>query len=203
METQIPHTSSSSLFRFNRCDQGASLEIPHKLIHQIISKIARDHPLEVAVVHDGDQITYGALDLALTNLFCKLLSLGIRPQDRVVLLLQRSIPMVVVIFAVLRSGCQYAPVDERASSDDNVPQQVSFEADPPFVLCPARHSQSVHQFSSHSINILSLEELLTGPADFDTESEYDVFVNSKGGAYTMFTLGQYYLRPSMVPDLEL
>ena len=140
MEIQMYSTSSTSSVdqsKFVRFGQGVTIEAPHKLVHEAFSKTAAENPSAVAVEHNGDQMTYGELDLVSTNLSRKLLSLGLCPRDCVVLLVQRSIPMIVAIFAVLKSGCQYVPIDGGVVSEDALAHVLS-EAEPPFVLCLAR-----------------------------------------------------------------
>lgn len=191
MEIQTYSTSSTSgidqskLIRFS---QGVTIEAPHKLVHEAFSKTAAENPLAVAVEHDGDQMNYGELDLASTNLSRKLLNLGLCPRDRVLLLVQRSIPMIVAIFAVLKSGCQYVPMDGGVASDDALAHVLS-EEEPPFVLCLDRYSQRAHQFAMPGTQILSLEDSWTTLTDFDVETGHKVLVDPDDGAYIIYTSG--------------
>ena len=177
-----------------RFGHGVTTETPHKLVHEAFSKNAAENPSAVAVEHNGDQITYEELDLASTNLSRRLLSLGLCPQERVVLLVQRSIPMIVAIFAVLKSGCQYVPMDGGVASDAALSHVLS-EAEPPFVLCLARYSQRAHQFAMPGTQVLSLEDSWTTSIEFDVENGYKVSVNPDDGAYIIYTSGWYYPRP--------
>ena len=183
-----PSTSGVDQSKFIRFGQGDTVEAPHKLVHEAFSKTAAENPSAVAVEHDGDQITYGELDLASTNFSRKLLSLGLCPRDRVVLLVQRSIPMIVAIFAVLKSGCQYVPMDGGVASDDALAHVLS-EADPPFVLCLARYLQRAHRFAMPGTQILSLEDSWTTLADFDIETGHNAFLDPNDGAYIIYTSG--------------
>ncbi|KAL9592185.1 MAG: hypothetical protein Q9179_006971 [Wetmoreana sp. 5 TL-2023] len=190
METHTYSTSTSCVdqSKFIRFAKGATIEAPHKLVHEAFSKTAAENPSTVAVEHDGDQITYGELDLASTKLSRKLLDLGLCPRDRVVLLVQRSIPMMVAIFAVLKSGCQYVPMDGGVASDDALAHVLS-EAEPPFVLCLTRYSQRAHQFAIPGTQILSLEDSWTTLTDFDVEPGHKVVVDPDDGAYIIYTSG--------------
>lgn len=191
MEIQTYSTTSTSSVdqsKFIRFGQGVTVEAPHKLVHEAFSKTAAENPSAVAVEHDGDQITYGELDLASTNLSRKLLSLGLCPQGRVVLLVQRSIPMIVAIFAVLKSGCQYVPMDGGVASDDALAHVLS-EVEPLFVLCLARYSHRAHQFAMPGTQILSLEDSWTTLTDFDVETGHKVLVDPDDGAYIIYTSG--------------
>ena len=133
-------------------------------------------------------MNYRELDLASTNLSRKLLNLGLCPRDRVLLLVQRSIPMIVAIFAVLKSGCQYVPMDGGVASDDALAHVLS-EEEMPFVLCLARYSQRAHQFAMPGTQILSLEDSWTTLTDFDVETVHKVLVDPDDGAYIIYTSG--------------
>ncbi|TDZ17472.1 Adenylate-forming reductase [Colletotrichum orbiculare MAFF 240422] len=57
------------------------------------------------------EITYGELAQRANQLSRKLTSLGVRPGDRVPLVVKRGIDMLVGILAILSSGAQYVPLD--------------------------------------------------------------------------------------------
>ena len=171
-----------------RFGQGIAIEPPHGLIHEAFGKVAADNPSTAAVEHDGDQMTYAELDLASTILSRKILQLGVRPRDRVVLLVQRSIPMVVAIFAVLKSGCQYVPMDGGVTSDDALTHVLS-ELEPPVVLCLTRYSQRAHQFAGPETQVMPLEGSWTSSTDFDLENGHGVSVDPDDGAYVIYTSG--------------
>ncbi|KAG8532505.1 uncharacterized protein KY384_002382 [Bacidia gigantensis] len=197
MEIQTNHASSLSSVdrsKFVCFGQGRSKDIPQKLVHEAFSKIAAENPSAVAVEHDGQQITYQELDLASTNLCRKLISLGLYPRNRVVLLVQRSIPMIVAIFAVLKSGCQYVPMDGGVASDTALAHVLS-EAEPPIILCLDRYSQRARQFALPETRVLSLEDSWTTSTDFDVESGRIVAVDPDDGTYVIYTSGTSSLQP--------
>ena len=193
MEVQtrsISSLSSADQSRFIRFGHGVITETPHKLVHQAFSKNALQYPSAVAVEHHGDQMTYEELELASTNLSRRLIGLGLQPRERVVLLVQRSIPMIVAILAVLKSGCQYVPLDGGVASDTALAHVLS-EAEPPLVLCLAKYLQRAHQFALPGTQILSLEDSWTTSTEFDVETGYKVSVDPDDGAYIIYTSGQY------------
>ncbi|EJZ04644.1 non-ribosomal peptide synthetase PstA, partial [Mycolicibacterium fortuitum subsp. fortuitum DSM 46621 = ATCC 6841 = JCM 6387] len=65
----------------------------------------------IAVSFDGRQITYGELDQAANRLAQLLVENGVGPGQRVALLFTRSVEAIVAIFAVLKSGAAYVPID--------------------------------------------------------------------------------------------
>ncbi len=68
-------------------------------------------PNALAVTCDGRSITYRQLDEASNRLAHLLAGQGAGPGDRVALLLPRSAEAVVAIFAVLKTGATYVPID--------------------------------------------------------------------------------------------
>ncbi|MEV7094866.1 non-ribosomal peptide synthase/polyketide synthase [Amycolatopsis sp. NPDC051045] len=61
-----------------------------------------------------DDLTYAQLDARADRLASRLIELGVRVEDRVGLLLERSADVVVAELAVLKAGAAYVPVDLRA-----------------------------------------------------------------------------------------
>ena len=84
------------------------------LLHQLLTSSADADPARAAVV-DGDRtITYGDLDRASNQLARFLIEIGVRRADRVGLYLEKSIESVIGIYAVLKAGAVYVPVDPQA-----------------------------------------------------------------------------------------
>ena len=195
MGSQTYSSSTLSVFndsKFARFSQGIITEPPYKLIHEVFKKTAVDNPSVVAVEHDEHRMTYAELDLASTKLAHHLLNLGLSPRDRMVLLVQRSIPMIVAIFAVLKSGCQYVPLDGGVVSDDALAHVLS-ETEPRFLLCLTRYSQRAHNVAMPRTQIVSLEDSITALTASQIESGHEVLVNPDDGAYIIYTSGWYHL----------
>ncbi|WP_157107510.1 condensation domain-containing protein, partial [Nocardia grenadensis] len=63
------------------------------------------------VAADGSSVTYAELGARVNRLARYLISVGVGPQDRVVLGLRRSVDLVVAMYAVTTAGGVYVPVD--------------------------------------------------------------------------------------------
>jgi amino acid adenylation domain-containing protein/non-ribosomal peptide synthase protein (TIGR01720 family) len=74
------------------------------------AQVASD-PDAAAVSLDGHVIAYRELDEAANRLAHLLISRGVGPGQRVALLFPRSVEAVVAIFAVLKTGAAYVPID--------------------------------------------------------------------------------------------
>ena len=84
---------------------------PFRCLHHAFEHHASRQPGAVAVEHFDDSITYGELDRKANGLARRLRSMGVRPGSRVCVLVERSIPMVIGILAILKAGAAYVPLD--------------------------------------------------------------------------------------------
>ncbi|MEU4445217.1 non-ribosomal peptide synthase/polyketide synthase [Actinosynnema sp. NPDC050801] len=74
-------------------------------------------PGETAVVAGGVALTYAELDARANRLAHRLIRLGSRVEDLVVLLVERSVDLAVAELAVLKAGGAYVPLDTRAPAE--------------------------------------------------------------------------------------
>nr|UXE44649.1 linear gramicidin synthase subunit B [uncultured bacterium] len=80
-------------------------------LHDLVSRQAARTPGAVALVCRGERITYADLDARATRLADELRALGVGPEVRVALYLDRSPLLVVGILGVLKAGGAYVPLD--------------------------------------------------------------------------------------------
>ncbi|WP_260957914.1 non-ribosomal peptide synthetase [Pseudomonas citri] len=65
----------------------------------------------VAVVFEEQQLNYAQLNQRANRIAHRLLALGIRPDDRVAVCVERSVEMVAALLGILKSGAAYVPLD--------------------------------------------------------------------------------------------
>ncbi|MEP6842432.1 MAG: condensation domain-containing protein, partial [Pseudolysinimonas sp.] len=88
-----------------------------RCIHQLIDDQIRLRPDAVAVT-DGDQsLTYGSLDVMAGRIAARLSALGVGPEIRVGICLDRGPRMVAGVLGILRSGGAYVPLDPSYPSE--------------------------------------------------------------------------------------
>ena len=68
-------------------------------------------PNNVAVEYQGQELTYGELNRRANRLARYLRSLGVKPETRVAIGIERGLEMVVGMLAVLKAGGAYVPLD--------------------------------------------------------------------------------------------
>ncbi|HEX2092454.1 MAG TPA: condensation domain-containing protein, partial [Longimicrobiaceae bacterium] len=82
-----------------------------RCIHEVIAARAA-HTLEaVAVVSGAETLTYAQLEARADRLACRLRSLGVGPEVRVAVCLERSATLAVALLGVLRAGGAFVPLD--------------------------------------------------------------------------------------------
>ena len=65
----------------------------------------------MAVVYEDQSLTYEALNARANRLAHRLQALGVGPESRVGICLERSLEMVVGLLAILKAGGAYVPLD--------------------------------------------------------------------------------------------
>ncbi|WP_447903369.1 amino acid adenylation domain-containing protein [Pseudomonas serbica] len=93
---------------WNRADESFAQDL---CIHQLISQQVAASPDELAVTFADKQLTYNQLDQQANRLAHKLIELGIGPEVRVGVAMQRSEQLLVALLAVLKAGGAYVPLD--------------------------------------------------------------------------------------------
>ncbi|MFD1148473.1 AMP-binding protein, partial [Saccharothrix hoggarensis] len=83
-------------------------------IVDLFAEQVRGTPDGVAVVAQGVECSYAELDARADRLARRLLRLGVRPEQCVGVLADRSADLVAALLAVVRAGGAYVPLDTRA-----------------------------------------------------------------------------------------
>lgn len=77
----------------------------------LVARTATVHPERTAVECDGSSFTYGELVDRVEQLARRLRSDGVRPGDRVGVLMPRGVGLPIALLGVLRAGAAYVPLD--------------------------------------------------------------------------------------------
>src|ERR1019366_6769449 len=85
---------------------------PHDLcVHELFEGQVARTPDAVAVECDGEVISYAELNARSNRLAHYLRRLGVKPDDRVGICVERSVDLVVGVLATLKAGGAYVPLD--------------------------------------------------------------------------------------------
>ena len=80
-------------------------------IHEIFEQQVEKTPDNVAVVYEDQELTYRQLNQQANQLAHYLLEQGVKPDDFVGLCAERSLEMMIALFAILKAGGAYLPLD--------------------------------------------------------------------------------------------
>ncbi|WP_146052411.1 non-ribosomal peptide synthetase, partial [Pectobacterium atrosepticum] len=87
-------------------------DFPHDaLIHQLVEDQAARTPDTTAVLFEDQHLTYDALNRRANQLAHHLIDLGVQPDDRIAICVERSLDMVIGLLAILKAGAAYVPLD--------------------------------------------------------------------------------------------
>lgn len=177
----------------SRWGRGPAVSAPHRTVHEAFEAIVDSQPSTIAARHAGKTMTYGDLDTAANRLANHLIELGLGSKQRVCLVVQRSFEMLVAIFAVLKAGCQYVPVDGGVSTDQTL-RHIFKDTGSRFILCLPKYEDKVRRLAEKEAVVLSLT---TDAAAFCPKSRPLVPVSATDGVYAIYTSGKHALQNSV------
>ena len=93
---------------------GASRE---QCVHQLFEEAVSRRPEKVALVFEGQRLTYHELNQRANRLALQLRKLGVGRETLVAIFVERSIEMVVGLLAILKAGGAYVPLDVNYPSE--------------------------------------------------------------------------------------
>jgi amino acid adenylation domain-containing protein len=83
----------------------------HLCIHELFEEQVAKAPDATAVVYGERSLSYGELNKEANRLAHHLIGLGVKPDDRVAICVDRSVEMVIGLMAILKAGGAYVPLD--------------------------------------------------------------------------------------------
>jgi amino acid adenylation domain-containing protein len=89
-------------------------EVPHDIsqtLHGLFEAQALRNPDAVAVSAEQGELSYGQLNQQANRLARHLIALGVQPDDRVAICVERGPALVVGLLAILKAGGAYVPLD--------------------------------------------------------------------------------------------
>jgi amino acid adenylation domain-containing protein len=93
------------------CGEAKEYEDKERCVHELVAREASRHPERMAVVCEGEGISYGELNRRANQLGRYLRRKGVGPEVLVGIAMERSVEMVVGILGILKAGGAYVPLD--------------------------------------------------------------------------------------------
>ncbi|QSX79619.1 non-ribosomal peptide synthetase [Agrilutibacter solisilvae] len=166
------------------------LDVPHDaLIHARFEAQAARTPEAIAVEYAGQRVSYCELNRRANRVAHRLIALGVKPDDRVALCVDRSIEMIVGVIGILKAGGAYVPLDPAYPL--NRLAYMLGDSQPVAMLTRAHMGPLVQQLQdagSASLPVLDLDEDVLLAAHPDTDPNVAA-LTAHHLAYVIYTSG--------------
>ncbi len=158
-------------------------DIHYQCIHNLFESQVEKTPDAVAIVFEQQQLTYRELNNRANQLAHYLQTLGVKPEVRVGICVDRSIEMVIVILAILKAGGAYVPLDPAYPSARLA--LMLADAQPPILLTQTHWQDRLPIDRQTVVNLDSDWEIISQHKIDNLPSE----VNPENLAYITYTSG--------------
>nr|WP_306298895.1 non-ribosomal peptide synthetase [Pseudomonas syringae] len=148
--------------------------------HRLFEERVAAHPQAIAVVCEGEHLTYEQLNLRANRVAHTLIGLGVSPDDRVAICVERGIDMVVGLLGILKAGGAYVPLDPAYPAD-----RLQFMLQDSTPMAILSHRDLHHRLPNLNLPLLALDAPLTG-AEHNPDIEG---LTARNLAYVIYTSG--------------
>jgi amino acid adenylation domain-containing protein/thioester reductase-like protein len=158
----------------------------HLLVHELVERQVQRTPDVPAVTHGERSLSYRELNRKANMLARHLVASGVRPDQPVAILADRSVEMVVGILGILKAGGAYVPLDPNYPSERL--QYMVDDCNPHVVLTSAALSGALPRTRA---TVFTLDDLLRQMPDeaMGNLSAAEVGLSDGNLAYVIYTSG--------------
>ena len=151
-------------------------------VHRLIARQVQTDPTATALIFNDEYLSYAELNARSNRLAHYLITLGVKPEVKVGIAVERSIEMVVGLLGILKAGGAYVPLDP-----EYPPARLAYMIEDSGIelLLTQSRLKGARPFTG-SLQVLELDTL-----DLSSESEHDpqVAVHGENLAYVIYTSG--------------
>jgi amino acid adenylation domain-containing protein len=154
-----------------------------KCIHQLFEEQVQRTPDSVAVVFEGQQLTYVQLNARANQLAHHLQMLGVGPEVPVAICMERCLEMVVGLLGILKAGGAYVPLDPAYPKE-----RLSFMMEDAHAEVVLTRGHMVERVPEHGIHAVCLDSGWEAIAK-KSEKNPVTGATAKNLAYILYTSG--------------
>jgi amino acid adenylation domain-containing protein len=170
----------------------------NKCIHQLFEEQVERTPDAVAVVFEGQQLTYNELNCRANQLAHYLQSLGVKPDELVGICVERSLEMIVGLLGILKAGGAYVPLDP-----DYPIERLSFMLEDAAVKVLLTQQELIDKLPEHQAQLICLDADWTIISKLSKSNLINT-VTSENLAYVIYTSGSTGLpKGTLIPHQGL
>lgn len=154
------------------------------LLHKLFEEQADRTPEAVAVIFENSQLTYRELNSRANQLAHYLRALAVGPGTFIGVFMDRSLEMVVALYAVLKAGGAYVPLDPAFPRD-----RISFMLADTNIHLLLTEKKVAHLLHDHDAHKVLLDEDWPAIGDEPTSNPAVKLAPEKNLAYLIYTSG--------------
>jgi len=154
-----------------------------KCVHQLFEAEVERAPDALAVIFEGEKLTYGELNNKANRIARRLQALGVGPESLVGISMERSLEMAVAIFGIFKAGGAYVPLDPAYPKD-----RLAFMAADAGLKVVLTHSRILQELPDIKVTTLCVDKELetSGESDSPVSGDRQQVENI---AYVIYTSG--------------
>ena len=182
--SQLPLLSKSEQHQLLVEWNNTATEYPkNKCVHQLFEEQVERNPDAIAITFNSKIITYNQLNNRANQLAHYLRSIGVNPEDKIGICVERSIEMIVGLLAILKAGGAYVPLDP-----DYPEERIDYMLKDSGISILIAKSEFVEKISAINTKVISLdkqEQVIASQAQENPVNQ----TNSHHLAYIIYTSG--------------
>ncbi len=109
--SQLPLLTESEKQLLQQWNQVTKGDYPNLCLHQLFEEQVTKTPEKIAVIFADQKLTYQELNEKANQLAIYLQTLGVKPDSKVGICIERSLEMMIGLLGILKSGGCYIPID--------------------------------------------------------------------------------------------
>ncbi|MFS2054307.1 amino acid adenylation domain-containing protein, partial [Variovorax sp. CT11-76] len=149
---------------------------------EVVAGHARQQPAAIALLFADEALSFAELNRRANRLAHRLVALGVRPDARVGIAMERSVELVVGLLAILKAGGAYLPLDP-----DYPAQRLAYMVDDSGIDLLLAHRATRDCIAARGgLRVLEIDSLDLGS---EPESDPEVALHGENLAYVIYTSG--------------
>jgi len=183
---QLSMLSKTERQQFFNESNGTAVGCPkEKCVHQLFEEQVEKAPEAIAVMYEDQVLSYGELNRRANQLAHYLRKMGVKPDTRVGICVERGMEMMVGLLGILKAGGAYVPLDPSYPAER---LRFMLEDSGPAVVLTQAHLRSLFSDMASrlpSVDLRDAEDWRNGPEN-NLES---IDLTSQHLAYVIYTSG--------------
>lgn len=158
-----------------------------KCVHELFEEQVERTPDAVAASYGEEQVSYGHLNRRANRLAHYLISLGVKPDDRVAICVERGLEMVIGILGILKAGAAYIPLDPSYPAER---LRFMVEDSSPVVVMTQESLRGMVEGIVDEMRVVELSGVMNRPGDREEErNPGGLGTTSQNLCYVIYTSG--------------